>query len=202
MLQIFLYLNLVIIGAILVIAIQHALAHYRPAGVGKAKHPDSQPDHLPPKLRQELLEEAQADFHSVIKKSSDQLQKNLLNTSSQLTKDFEKLGKSILDSEKKRYQSELDDFRKRAGGTISSSHADIAQYEADLKKKLADEIAAEKQMLVAQIDTKLSDAVLSFLVETMQHDVDLGAQTTYLTKLLEEHKVDFINEVGNETKAT
>jgi hypothetical protein len=44
--------------------------------------------------------------------------------------------------------------------------------------------------------------VASFLNETLQHNVDLGGQTEYLLSMLEEHKADFIREVGSdETKS-
>ena len=62
----------------------------------------------------------------------------------------------------------------------------------------AAELEAQKAQLIAQIDTKLADSVVAFLVETLQHDVDLGAQTQYLTKMLDEHKADFSGKVKDE----
>ena len=59
---------------------------------------------------------------------------------------------------------------------------------------------AEKQRLLQQIDTKLADAVASFLMETLQHNVDLGAQSAYLTAMLEEHKTDFAKELSDESR--
>jgi hypothetical protein len=41
--------------------------------------------------------------------------------------------------------------------------------------------------------------VVSFLIETLQHDIDLGAQSAYLTKVLEEHKDDFKQGVSSES---
>jgi len=41
--------------------------------------------------------------------------------------------------------------------------------------------------------------VASFLTETLQHNVDLGAQSAYLTAMLEEHKADFAKEVADES---
>ena len=58
--------------------------------------------------------------------------------------------------------------------------------------------AAEKQQLIAQIDTKLADAVTSFLVETLGHNVDLGAQSDYLISVLDEHKAEFTKRVTDE----
>jgi hypothetical protein len=44
----------------------------------------------------------------------------------------------------------------------------------------------------------LADAVASFLIETMQHNVDLGAQSTYLTTMLEEHKTELTKGIIDE----
>jgi len=74
----------------------------------------------------------------------------------------------------------------------------MAKKQAELEAKLKEEIAAEKKQLVQQLDTKLSDAVASFLLETMQHEVDLGSQSAYLTKMLDEHKAELIKELMDE----
>jgi hypothetical protein len=57
-------------------------------------------------------------------------------------------------------------------------------------------VAAEKQKMIELMDTKLADAVGSFLVETLQHNIDLGAQTAYLTAQLEEHKAELVKGVS------
>jgi hypothetical protein len=43
----------------------------------------------------------------------------------------------------------------------------------------------------------LGDAVASFLIDTLQHEVDLGAQTNYLIKTLDEHKDELKKEVDD-----
>ena len=74
----------------------------------------------------------------------------------------------------------------------------IKPYGYAIWEKMQAELEAQKAQLIAQIDTKLADSVVAFLVETLQHDVDLGAQTQYLTKMLDEHKADFSGKVKDE----
>mgnify|MGYP003296595883 CR=1 FL=1 len=74
----------------------------------------------------------------------------------------------------------------------------MAEQQDSLIAKMKEDVAAEKARLIAQIDTKLADATVSFLLETLQHNVDLGAQTAYLTGVLEEHKDEFKKEVSDE----
>ena len=63
---------------------------------------------------------------------------------------------------------------------------------------MTEEITNEKEKLIQQIDTRLADAVTSFLIETLGHNVDLGAQNKYLIEMLEEHKPELIKGVKDE----
>lgn len=71
----------------------------------------------------------------------------------------------------------------------------LATREKALDANLDAQIAKERQLLMQQIDTKLGDAVGSFLLNTLGTNVDLGAQTPYLLQLLESHKDEFKQEV-------
>jgi F0F1-type ATP synthase membrane subunit b/b' len=212
LLQIFLFLNVFVIGALTAIGIRHAYAHFRPDAHEKhASHPA--PVKLPPAVRQELLDTAAKQFEKILERSASELQKDMQATGSQLNTLLEKLGTNMVEQELKRYRDSLEDLRTQTETTLHNAQADITTHQAELdtqfevrkaelEAKLTEEMAAEKQRLLSQIDTKLADAVASFLLETMQHNVDLGAQTPYLTKLLEEHKADFAREVGDAPTAS
>lgn len=209
-LQIFLLVNVFIIGVLLTIAVRHARAHFRPSEHDhEPHHPAAQPVHLPPAVRERLLEAAEHKFQVVLDKSAEQLDHNLQATAVQLNKQLEKLGATIINDEMKRYREGLDELRARTEISIGSAQTEIAQHQDDLKAKLAErqaeleaklteDMAAERQRLVQEMDTKLADAVASFLVETLQHNVDLGAQSAYLTSMLEEHKAELAKGVSDE----
>lgn len=221
LLQIFLLLNVFIIGALTVIAAQHAYAHFKPTPPPEKPHrPIAHGAHLPPEVRKHLLEMAQINFQTVLDHSAAELQHDLRTTSTQLNKHLEKLGNDIVSDEMKRYKTNLDELRHHAETAIGGAQTYIAEHQAKLKAKLDerqseleaklterqteletklnDEIVAEKQRLTQQLDTKLADAVASFLIETLQHNVDLGAQSAYLTAMLEEHKSEIIKGVTGE----
>ena len=67
--------------------------------------------------------------------------------------------------------------------------------QAELEAKLEAEMLKRRDAYAAQLDTKLSDAVAAFLADTLGHNVDLGAQTSYLVSQLEAHKDELIKEV-------
>jgi len=198
-LQLFLLLNVFLIGVLATVAVRHAYAHFRPPLHEVYKtHPTKQVVHLPPEVRERLLEAAQANFQNVLDHSAKELQHDLETTSTQLNKQLDRIGSAIVGNEMERYQTELEQLRKQAEAAIGGAQIGITEHQAELKAKLAEEMVAEQQRLVQQIDTKLADSVASFLTETLQHNVDLGAQTPYLLDMLEAHKTDLKKEVTGE----
>jgi len=197
-LQLFLLVNVFIIGALSATAIRHAWAHFRPQKP-KAEKPVVQTVHLPPEVKERMLATAQADFKAVLEKSTAELQKNLQETTEDLNQELEKLGGAVIKSETERYQTMLEALRVQAETVITTAQTDIKDHQTDLKAKLDENVTAEKQRLIAQMDTKLGDAVSSFLTETLQHNVDLGAQTQYMLATLEEHKAELIKGIADES---
>jgi hypothetical protein len=210
-LQIFLLVNVFLVGVLTAIAIQHARAHFRPKPKQDIKPnlPPVAPVELPKEVKENLIHEAQANFLAVLNSSIGELQHDLRATATQLNKQLGDLGSEVAISERARYLSMLEDLRKQTEAAMLAAQAEIAKHQTELKQhlteeetklktKLAEDIAAEQQWLIKQIDTKLADAVGAFLIETLQHNVDLGTQKAYLTAQLEEHKADFKREVEGE----
>jgi hypothetical protein len=214
-LQIFLFLQIFIIGMLATLAVQHAYEHYKP-GQHKEATPEPHPlshEHIPPAVREKMIQDSQHQFQSVLNQSASDLQHDLKESSVQINNLVNKLASGIVASELERYQEELNRLQDKANTEMGGIRSEIAKHETELKAKLSQvieaekqrsvkEIEAEKQRLIKQIDTKLADAVGSFLVETLQHDIDLGSQSSYLIAMLEEHKADFVKGVADETQST
>lgn len=210
-LQLFLLVNVFFVGVITTIAVQHAMAHFRPhphpeeaPAKEKPANPASAPGgHLPAEVKQRLLQQSEASFQAVLTKTTGELQHDLESTAVQLNKVVQKIGSDVVNTEMERYRTQLEQIRQQAENAITGAQSEIGQHQAALTAeieaqraamttKMAEEIAAEKQRLVAEIDAVLADAVASFLMETLQHNVDLGAQSSYLTAMLEEHKAELV----------
>jgi hypothetical protein len=210
-LQIFLLINVFLIGALTAVAIRHAYAHFRPTQHEEPKpvHRPAPTAHLPPAVREQLLKAAQANFQKVLATSAEQLQHDLRATTVQLNKQLERIGTKIINDEATRYHTTLTQLRSNAETTITSAQSEVTKHQAELLATLAEQqvkleaeltqkMVAEEQRLLQQMDTKLADAVASFLTETLQHNVDLGAQSAYLTAMLDEHKDELVHGVKNE----
>ena len=210
-LQIFLLVNVFLVGVFTAVASRHAYAHFHPTHHEPEKPRAAAPPRvqLPPEVKERLLRTSQANFESILNRSAADLQHDLKATTIHLNTQLDKLGSKIVADEMQRYHTDLEQLRKQAETTLNKAQSDIGQHQTDIKSKLAEQqaqlesklqedIIAEKERLIQQIDTKLADAVASFLMETLQHNVDLGAQSVYLTALLDEHKDELISGVKNE----
>ena len=202
MLETLLIITCVAIGVFAVLAVQHALAHFRPSG-HDAEHLHAQAappqgGHLSPAIREKLLEDAKKDFERVLRQSAAELQADLQSTAEEIKQQVEKLGTDTVAKELEEYRAKIAELQQQTEATIGGMHQEITNHQEDLKAKMTEEIDAEKQRMIQQMDTKLADAITSFLTETLQHDVDLGAQAEYLTKTLEEHKAELTKGVTGE----
>lgn len=202
LLEIFIYLQVFIIGVLAAIAFRHARAHYRPDSHEPETPLPPLPDaELPPEVKQRLLQASEAQFQLVLKHSADQLQGDLRLSATQINNLVNRLAAEIVSGELERYRVELGQLRNQANTQMGAIGAEVDKHKAEIEARLDQEVAAEKQRLIQQIDTKLADAVASFLMETLQHNVDLGNQNAYLVSMLEEHKADLIKGVSDETPA-
>ncbi len=199
-LQIFLLTDVFFVGVLVTVAIRYARAHF--AGKKASPAPETvtplRPEFMPPMLRERLIKDSESHFKDALDNSALQLHHSLDATATQLDQLLRQLGSEIIGNELERYRLEISQLRQQAQTDMGAIKSGITAHQAELEKQLADEIAAEKQRLLQQIDTKLGNAVSSFLLETLQHNVDLGAQEPYLRALLEKHKADFIKEVDDE----
>ena len=207
-LQFFLLINVFLIGLLIPFGIRHAKAHFRPEEHDAEKvHHKTPAAHLPIATKERLLHEAETHFQTIIDRSTKELEHNLANINAQLNKRIQKMTDEIVTNEIKRYETNLDKMRKSAEDKINDAQIDIDKHQADLKEKLkARQIELEAELeqrikekeaqLSKDIDTKLADGVISFLTETMQHNVDIGAQSDYLIAMLEEHKAELTKDLS------
>jgi hypothetical protein len=188
------------------VAWRHAYAHFRPGAEHEHEHESHAPNvpvpiELSTEAKARLQKAAEAQFVAAVNNSAGQLQNDLVSTNGQINDLVMRLATDVVSSELEHYKTELSKLQTQAAADMSGVRVEVTKHEEELKAKMAQEIEAEKQKLLKQIDTKLADAVGSFLTETLQHNIDLGTQSAYLVQMLEEHKADFVKEVGSEDKS-
>lgn len=194
-LQIFLLVDVFIIGALVPLIFRHAYAHYYSEKRGTDK------PEVSAATKARMLHDSELQLQKALDKSVDVLQHDLENSAAQINALVTRFAGVIVGDEMERYRAELSKLHKQAENDMSVIKQQISGNQAGIEAAYKQELEVEKKRLVQQIDTKLGDAVGSFLVETLQHNVDLGNQTEYLVAMLEEHKADFVKEVtGGDTQ--
>ncbi len=114
-----------------------------------------------------------------------------------------------LEAELNKHQAELEAKLKERETQLATKQAELEQAltqraqahaakRAEIEAKLEQEMQARREQFAAQLDTKLSDAVIAFLTQTLGTNVDLGAQTQYLREQLEAHKAELVQEMKDE----
>jgi hypothetical protein len=189
-LRIFLFVDVFIVGVLTPLIYRHAHAHY------KADKHDPETPELSAKVKERLLHDSEVGYQKVLERSISVLQNDLENSASQINGLVTRFAGVIVGDEMERYRTELSKLHKQAETDMSVIRQEVSGHQAEIEAQYKAELEQERQRLIAQIDTKLGDAVGSFLVETLQHNVDLGNQTEYLVAMLEEHKAEFKQEVA------
>ena len=255
-LQIFLLVNIFLLGIAVTVAAQHAYTHFLHKRYPEKDHNALKDSPLPPKLKERLIKQAHENFQDALDASADSLKHDLKGVSGRINLHLEELGNDIVHKESERYRSELahlyghaekdvatsveavnmlvnqhrqqlealsgqteqtisaanqdieaykqalraklDTLYRQADTAISDASSEIVAHTNELKQQLSKEVAAEKQQLIQQFETRLADAVTSFLVETLGHNIDLGAQTSYLSAMLDEHKDELVKGLKDE----
>ena len=205
-LQIFIYLQVFVAGALAVIAAYYARAHYMHREVPVQQTPPEQmpirpidPMELSPDIKDRMLHMSEDQFKSALNQTSAKLQEDLGVTSGHINNLVLRLASEIVSNELERYRQDLSKIHEQAQANMGGISQEVAKHTEDQKAKISKELEAEKERLLKQIDVKLADAVGSFLLEALGKNIDLGSQNAYLVSMLEEHKGDFKNEVKDES---
>ena len=207
MLELFIYFNLFLAGIATAYAIRYGVVHFRGNKVRETlPTPQSHTEDLSDAARARMMHQAEASFRKIMEHAAGELQYDLKATSDAVSGKLHTVGEQIIDIEMKRYKDSLEQLRHTTESSIGAGAAEVTKHQAELKAALAQrqkeleeilqkDMEAEKARLVADLDKKLAGAVTAFLVETLGHNVDLGAQSTYLTETLEAHKAEMIKEL-------
>lgn len=219
-LQIFLIINVFILGAALALAIEHLWLHFHPHDFNVDPSDPNGGVHLPMIVKERLLRVAETDYEEVLNRSVSDFKSDLRATTSKINDELTQISGDILGEEMDRYKTTLNELRSKAEQTRSQAQTDVERHQAELEaliierqklletkfmerhaaleKQAEAEIIAAKNAYIKRIDTKLADAVTSFLATTLQYNADLGSQEPYLLSELEKHKNELVKEVTSE----
>jgi len=155
-LQIFILVNVFLVGVVAAVVVMHYRSHLRPEEPTKKKPLPM----LPLDTRQRLIEEAEDDYAKVLHKSAAAFEKDLESTTSHLSEQLAKIGTAIVDDEMGRYKSELATLRDETAKKIGGSSAEIETHQTELRAQLAERQATMDRELAehrAELERKLAE---------------------------------------------
>lgn len=210
-LEIFLIINAFLIGVVLTLAAQYAAAHRR--SKKEAPKPTAVAP-VPAAVRERITKQAEENFQGIVNRSALQLQNDLGTTGTQLNKLLEKFGSEVLDDEMRLFRTNVAEIRANTQGALAGAQDQIAlqektilealakrqadmdtklsQRQVELEAELEQNFTAQTAAVTAKLNEKMNDAVLAFLLETLGHEVDLGAQADYLVATLDANKASLL----------
>ena len=147
-----------------------------------------------PELK-EQAHQAEERYHQAIEQAVGKFSQDLGATSQLINDQIKRMSVDIISQELEQYRADIDKLRQEAASTLGQVTTAVAEERQKLEAAMTAEVAAEKDRRLAEFDAKLGEAVSSFLLETLKHNVDLGAQSAYLMATLEEHKTELLAEV-------
>jgi chromosome segregation ATPase len=191
-LQVFLLINVFVIGIVVAIAVMHARAHFaKPTPV--AKQPKREQPLLPLDTRQRIINEAEEDYQKVLHKSALELERNLETTTSRLNDQLDKLGANIVDDEMERYRTSLDNLRKETQHAVGSASEEIEKHQLELRTKLMDRQAEIESKLAEQqseLEAKLAARTAELDAAFKQRQAEYSKKQADIEATLEQHQAE------------
>ena len=205
---IFIAINAFFIGVLFAIGLRHAYAHVRPHPEEKRINAATPDIKISPELKEALQKQAEEEFKQTVNRASQLLYSRLDASTSSLSQSLNSLGSALLEDEMDRFKTDIMTLRDRTEATIKETEKTILEHESQIAKSIDEQqkaleasvqanVAAATEKQLAQMDAKLSDAVVAFLEESLQHEVDLGTQSDYIMRQLEAHKDELKREVAS-----
>lgn len=196
-LQIFLYIDVFLIGVATTLAIRHYKAHVETKKPVERRLPGPAVN-ISQEMREKLLAQANDKYAHILNRSAEQLDHELSATAERINSTVKKLAANVITKELEGFQTIFKEYQQKTAQELEDTKTKTDQLQTELKQKLEQEAETERQRLIDIIDTKMADVVMSFLLESLGHEIDLGSQNDYLLKQLDAHKEELKKAVNSE----
>lgn len=171
---------------------------------GHAKHAAAAPAAAPaPKVELDaaaaaaLKQELETAYRRQIQELTGTFAQDLTATSKKLSEQVERLTTEVISTELEQYQATMNQVRGIADQAAAQIKTAMDQQQAGLQQAVEQAVANERDRRLALIDTRLSQIISSYLVESLGSGVDLGAQADYIVQSLEAHKEDIKKDLAS-----
>ncbi len=146
----------------------------------------------------QLRNQAQLQLTNTIRAMDKELQQALSQSYQQLMQNIEQEAARIINGELEQYRKTISDAKDAASNVSSETERQLSEIRTQVQEQAESAVREEKKRLAGEIESKLSDIVVYYLVEALGEGVDLGSQRQYILQQLEERKEDIKRDISDE----
>ena len=148
-------------------------------------------------FREELRNRGRLHFEKIISENAMFLQQDLRLTTSQLNEFMKQEITKNLTDEFAKYEQSITDAKQMAIDSIQKTNAAIDEQRQLLGQQVQQEIAAEKQHLVARFEQNMTDIVNHYVLAAVGNQIDLNDQLDYILADLEANKQALLEDISH-----
>lgn len=148
-------------------------------------------------FREELRNRGRLHFEKIIGENAMFLQQDLRLTTSQLNEYMKTEITRKLKEEFSKYEESIMDAKQLAVDSIEKTNAVIDEQRQMLGKELQEQVAAEKEQLMARFESDMGRVVNHYVLAAIGNQIDLSDQLGYILSELEANKKEIMKDIAN-----
>lgn len=142
-----------------------------------------------------ITREARESMQVVVTEATRELETALSATIAGLATKTEDMATITLAQEFEKYQTSLSALRDQTIKEFGDLQAQLDKRRDELVEDMEVRMQKERSERMDAFNERINDVVSSYLVESLDKGVDLGAQAGYVVRMLETHKEDIKKDV-------
>ncbi len=176
------------------------LKHGSSTGANVTDAADDDVEHLfNNEFREELKNRGRLHFEKVINENAMFLQQDLRLTTSQLNDYMKQEIKKVLQEEFSKYEESIKGAKDLAISSIQKTQSAIEEQRQILQQNLTDEVAREKQQIIARFERDMAQVVNHYVLTAIGNEIDLTDQLEYILQYMEDNKEAIIEDLRHGT---
>lgn len=145
--------------------------------------------------RASIKQGIEAQLEKVVKKSTKELHSSLASATDDISIKTNDMIAGLIGKEVAAYKNDLENIRSQMLGEAKKLQSNIVAQEKQLKSDLKIAIEHDRQVQLDVLDRRLSDIVSSYIIESLDQNVDLGSQMKYIIDSLEANKNEIKKDI-------
>lgn len=142
-----------------------------------------------------VQEQAKIELQQATHDAAQKLHAAIQHTVEQVAMRVDETTQNTINQEFEKYQVSLQALREQSITEFSKLQKELDERRGRMLEALEKEANAELGRRVDLFNNRLNDVVSSYLVESLGHQVDLGAQMVHILQTLQQHKDEIKRDV-------